>query len=147
MGDRSAKIAAQLMKLAPPVLAKVELDDNLRAEVDRARAVGSHIARRRAERTLAGELRRHDLAALAAAIAKAEGTDSASTQQFHLAERWRTRLIEEGAAALAEFPGGTDDKLPDLIDAAQRERATGLPRGAARALFRHVVERLKVAAG
>ena len=121
MGDRSAKIAAQLMKLAPPVLAKVELDDNLRAEVDRARAVGSHIARRRAERTLAGELRRHDLAALAAAIAKAEGTDSASTQQFHLAERWRTRLI----------------------DAAQRERTTGKPPGAARALFRHVMELLK----
>lgn len=143
MGDRSARLAAQLMKLRGTLLAKLEVDDDLRHEIDRARAVTSQIARRRAERTLAGELRRHDLAAIAAAIEKAEGGSESSNQQFHLAERWRTRLIEEGAAALAEFPGGSDDQLAALVDAAQRERATGLPRGAARTLFRHVVERLR----
>ena len=45
-------------------------------------------------------------------------------------------------AALAEFPGGGREDSPRLIEAARREKATGLPRGAARQLFRHVVELL-----
>ncbi len=142
-GDRSAQLAAELMKLPEPQLAQLELDDELREEVVRARAVTAHIARRRAERTLAGALRRYDLGEIAGALAKLEGAKHAGIQQFHLAEKWRARLIDEGVVALASFPGGGDDKLPALIDAAQRERATGLPRGASRALFRHVVELLK----
>ncbi len=142
-GDESARLANALMKLPAPALKKVELDEDLRTAVDRARAVTAHIARRRAERTLAGELRRFDLAAVAAALDKVQGTDEADVRSFHLAEQWRARLIEEGIAAAAEFPGGPDDAMPALVSAAQRERATGQPRGAARALFRHVVERLK----
>ncbi len=142
-GDRSARLASTLMKLAPPKLAKLMLDEDLREAVDRARAVPSHIARRRAERTLAGELRRHDLDALDDQLAKLEQGAGTEVRQFHEAERWRARLIEEGTAALGEFPGGGDDRFPALIEAARRERDTGLPRGAARQLFRHVVERLK----
>jgi ribosome-associated protein len=142
-GDRSARLANTLMKLPGPKLAKLPLDEDLRTAVDRARAVPSHIARRRAERTLAGELRRHDLDELDDQLAKLEQGSGAETRQFHEAERWRARLIEEGTAALAEFPGGTDDDFPALIEGARRERATGLPRGAARQLFRHVVERLR----
>jgi ribosome-associated protein len=142
-GDRSARLANTLMKLPGPKLAKLPLDEDLRTAVDRARAVPSHIARRRAERTLAGELRRHDLDELDDQLAKLEQGSGAETRQFHEAERWRARLIEEGTAALAEFPGGTDDAFPALIEGARRERATGLPRGAARQLFRHVVERLR----
>jgi len=46
-------------------------------------------------------------------------------------------------SAAAELPGGADDELPRLVEAARRERATGRPPGAARALFRHIVELLK----
>jgi ribosomal 50S subunit-associated protein YjgA (DUF615 family) len=52
-------------------------------------------------------------------------------------------MIEEGVAAAAEFPGGSDDVLVRMIDAARRERDTGRPPGAARALFRHIVEALR----
>lgn len=142
-GDRSARLANTLMKLAGHKLAKLELDEDLREAIDRARAVPSHIARRRAERTLAGELRRHDLDELDNQLAKLEQGSGDETRQLHAAERWRARLIEEGTAALAEFPGGTDATFPALIEAARRERDTGLPRGAARQLFRHVVERLR----
>ncbi len=57
----------------------------------------------------------------------------------------RRQILKAGAgvAAAATFPGGVDDELPRLIDAAQRERATGRPPGAARALFRHILETLK----
>jgi ribosome-associated protein len=142
-GDRSARLASVLMKLPAVTVTKLELDDGLREAIERARAVTSPIARRRAERTLAGDLRRFELAEVEAQLAKANESSGADARQFHLAERWRARMIEDGPAALAEFPGGADEALPRLIDAAQRERDSGRPPGAARALFRHIVELLK----
>ena len=142
-GDRSARLANALMKLSVSALGKLELDEDLRASVDRARAVTAHVARRRAERTLAGDLRRIDLVALDARLAQVQTTGAAEPQQFRLAEQWRARLIEGGLAAAAEFPGGVTEPLPQLIASAQRERATGRPPGAARALFRHIIARLK----
>ncbi len=143
MGDRSADVANALMKLPPHAVKKLEIDDELREEIETARAVTTHIARRRAERTLAGVLRAVDLGVVEAAIAKVAESANIDTQQLHLAEQWRARLITEGASALESFPGGGDDELPRLIDAARRERDTGKPPGAARALFRHIVKLLK----
>jgi ribosome-associated protein len=142
-GDRSARLANTLMKAPESSLGKLGLDDDLREAVDRARAVTSPIARRRAERALAGDLRRIDLAELETRLANVQETGAAEPRLFHLAEKWRTRLIEEGSAAAAEFPGGNQDPLPALIQQARRERDTGRPPGAARALFRHVMAVLK----
>ena len=136
-GDRSAELARALMKLADSTIAKLGLDDELRAEVDRARKVTSQIARRRAERSLAGALRGVDLVALRTRLASVEATGSADTQLQHQAERWRTRLIEDDAA-VAEFPGGDPLELAPLIAKARSEQQTGRPPGAMRALFRHV---------
>ena len=131
------------MNLKDAQLAKLDVDDELREEIVTARRVSSHIARRRAERTLAGELRHVDLAVLEDKLEKLEQGDAGDVRLFHQAEAWRARLIEEGIAAAAELPGGYDDELPRLIDAAQRERDTGRPPGAARALFRYVMARLQ----
>jgi ribosome-associated protein len=144
-GDRSARLANALMKLPAAALKRLELDDELREAIERARAVTAHIARRRAERTLAGELRRFDLPELDAQLARIDEAGNADARQLHLAEQWRARLIEGGVAAAATFPGGAGDELPRLIDAAQRERATGRPPGAARALFRYIANTLKTA--
>ena len=53
------------MKLSDAAVARLELDDDVREMIDRARTVTTLKARRRAERTLAGDLRRIDLAAVA----------------------------------------------------------------------------------
>jgi ribosome-associated protein len=142
-GDRSARLANELMKLPGPALKKLAVDDELREAIDRARTVTSHIARRRAERSLAGELRRFELGEIETALAAVAESAGANVRQFHLAEQWRAKLIEEGVAALAAFPAPTDAELPRLVDAAQRERATGRPPGAARALFRHIAKLLQ----
>ncbi len=142
-GDRSARVARQLMEMSDAVFAKLDLEDELREEIEEARRVTSAIARRRAERTLAGVLRGVDIADVQQRMANVEATGSADPRLFHAAEKWRTRLIEEGSAAAAEFPGGYVDPLPQLIQNARRERDTGKPPGAARALFRHVMSVLK----
>jgi ribosomal 50S subunit-associated protein YjgA (DUF615 family) len=72
-GERSAWLARELMKLPASALGALDLDEDLREAVDRARAVTAHIARRRAERSLAGELRRADLGQLEARLASARG--------------------------------------------------------------------------
>jgi ribosome-associated protein len=142
-GDRSAKIARTFMELKDSQLAKLDLHEDLRGDVTRARKVSSHIARRRAERTLAGDLRKYDLAEVDEQLEKLAQGAVDDSRMFHAAEQWRARLIAEGMAAAADLPGEADPELPRLIDAAQRERDTGKPPGAQRALFRHIVERLK----
>ncbi|HUS33079.1 MAG TPA: ribosome biogenesis factor YjgA [Kofleriaceae bacterium] len=142
-GDRSAALARTLMQLPDTTIEKLELGEDLEHEVTQARRITSQIARRRAERSLAGSLRGEDLLELQRKLENVQETGSSEPRLFHLAEQWRARLIEEGIAAAAELPGGAADPLPKLIQNARRERDTGKPPGAARALFRHVMQLLK----
>ena len=145
-GDRTARLAQTLMEIKAPVLKRLDLEDELRDAINTARKVTALIARRRAERTLAGDLRRFDTADLDAQLQKVHD-GNVDEQQFHLAEQWRTKLIADGIGAAKTFPGGvpgSDGELARMIDAAQKERDTGKPPGAARALFRFVAEALKV---
>ncbi len=131
------------MELSDAALSKLDVDDDLRNAIVTARKVTQAIARRRAERTLAGYLRGVDIADLQQRMANVEATGTADPRLFHAAEQWRARLIEEGTKAADELPGGNVDPLPLLIQNARRERDTGKPPGAARALFRHVMTVLK----
>lgn len=142
-GDVSARLARTLMQLPDTTIEKLELDEDSKTSVDRARAIKSQIARRRAERTLAGDLRRIDLVHLETKLKNVLETGSAEPRLFHEAERWRARLLEEGSTAAEQFPGGNVDPLPSLVHQAKRERDTGKPAGAGRALFRHIMSILK----
>ena len=145
-GDKSADLARQLMLLKEPLIKKLVLDQDLRAEIDKARRITAPVARRRAERTLAGDLRRWDLLDLAEKMSKVHEANNIDTRMLHDAEEMRARLIEEGPEAAKDLPGGIDDELIRLIQAARRERDTGKPPGAARKVFRFVMERMKTAA-
>jgi ribosome-associated protein len=140
-GDRSASLARTLMSVKPSVLGKLGLDERIATVIDRARAITSQIARRRAERTVAGELRGVDLVALAARLATVQETGDPEPELLHLVEHWRERLIADSAAA-AELPSGNTPELARLIERARSERATGKPPGAGRALFRELRELL-----
>ncbi len=142
-GDRSSRMARTIMQLSDAALKKLALDQELRFVVDHARSLTALGARRREERRLAGELRRYDLQAIDERISKLHESENTDTELFHKAEAWRAKLVAGGVAAAAEFPGGVDEELPRLIDAAQREGTTGKPPGAARKLFRHVIEALR----
>ncbi len=145
-GDRTSELARTLMQLPDATVEKLQLDEDLTAVLAKARRVTAPVARRRAERSLAGELRRlEDIANIVKRIASVQERGVVSQKLFHQAEKWRTRLIAEDAAA-AEFPGGNEDPLPELIIRARRERDTGKPPGAARALFRHVMATLEAKA-
>jgi ribosomal 50S subunit-associated protein YjgA (DUF615 family) len=146
-GDRSGDLARKLMEMKDSTLAQLELDEELKARVDQARKIKPHVARRRAERALAGDLRRVDIADVERKLANVQHSGVAEPQLFHAAERWRTRLVEGDDGEMAAFPGGAADPLPRLIAAARREREVGKPPGAGRALFRHVIDVLRAQTG
>lgn len=140
-GDSSARVARELMQLPSSSLAKLGLDEDLREAAESARRITSMTARRRAERTLAGALRRIDLDALRKRMENVRTTGAADSRRLHLAEQWRTRLLDDPgapAAFQADHPGSDGALLGRLIAAAQQERTSGRPPGAARALFRHI---------
>ncbi|MBK9031110.1 MAG: DUF615 domain-containing protein [Myxococcales bacterium] len=149
-GDRSARAAHALMEMSPSALGRLGLDGDLRVEVDRARKITSLIARRREERRLAGALRKLDTDELEARLAKVAQGGSGDPRPFQLAEAWRTRLLDGGPAAteafIAEHAPPPAPALAALVEQAVTERATGKPRGAGRALFRHVLAALTQAA-
>lgn len=142
-GVDSARLAHALMKLPASALGKLGLDEDLRVDVVRARAITAQIARRRAERSLAGALRRVDLEALEARLESVRATGLGDPRRLHQGERWRTRLLdEEGglAAFVATYAAVVIDAeaLARQIAAARNERTTGKPPGAGRALFRQI---------
>jgi len=137
------KLAETLANLSEAQLARVPLDDELREEVRRTRAVTSHIARKRQNQFLAKQMRNLDEDALAAIrAALAEDRDSAHrvAAALHHLERWRERLLEEGDEALgefiAEFPQADRQQLRQLVRNTLAERAKNKPPHAYRELFR-----------
>jgi ribosome-associated protein len=145
-GDRSAQAAHTLMQLPEAEVDRLELDDDLRAAVDSARAVIPRVARRREERRLAKDLRNADLDALEASLTSLQDQAQADVRAFQRAEIWRERLLQEDAAAEAfhaEHPGLDQKRWHQLVNSAQRERDRGKPRGAKRELFRAVMAVLR----
>src|SRR5690606_40438008 len=123
------RLAEILAGLGEAALARVPLDDDLREEVRRTRAVTSHIARKRQTQFLAKQMRKLDEQALGA-IRGALGEDRDATARevatMHRAESWRERLLEGGDEALAAFiathPSADRQRLRQLVRNAAAER-------------------------
>ena len=137
-------LAARLIGLSPSRLARIPLDDGLRAAVDQARAIRSNVARKRQLQFVAKLLRREDPEPIREAL-EALGADARQlTARQHRTEAWRDRLLAEGDGALAELlarrPEADAQPLRQLMRQAAREAAAGKPPAAARALFRQLRE-------
>jgi ribosome-associated protein len=137
------KLAQTLAALSDAQLAQVPLDDDLRAEVVRTRAVKQQIARKRQSQYLAKQMRKLDDAELDAIRASLENDREHArreTAALHRVETWRERLIAEGDDALAEllqqFPSADRQHLRQLARNARTEREQNKPLHAFHELFR-----------
>jgi ribosome-associated protein len=148
------KLAEALASLSDAQLARVPLDDDVREEVLRTRAVTSHIARKRQTQFLAKQMRKLDDESLEA-IRKALAHDRAAAHReaaaLHRVEAWRERLLEEGDDALAGFvaahPSIDRQRLRQLVRNAAAERRANKPPHAQRELFRVLRDAAAAAAG
>ena len=141
------KLAETLAALSDAELSRVPLAGDVRDEVVRTRAVTSHIARKRATQFLAKQLRKLDESAIEP-IRAALDHDRAKAHQeaaaLHRVETWRTRLIDDGDAALDELlalhPAADRQQLRQLARNARAERDREKPLHAYRELFRALRE-------
>ena len=140
-------LADALASLSDAQLARVPLEDELLAEVQRTRAVTSHIARKRATQFLAKQLRKLDetgLEPIRTALANDRTKAHYEAAALHRLETWRDRLITEGDAALDEllalYPAADRQHLRQLARNARAERDREKPLHAYRELFRALRE-------
>ena len=137
------KLAETLAALSDAELARVPLADDVREEVVRTRAITSHIARKRATQFLAKQLRKldeSDMAPIRTALEHDRAKAHYEAAALHRLEAWRTRLIDEGDAALDELvalhPSADRQHLRQLARNARAERDREKPLHAYRELFR-----------
>lgn len=134
--------AAQLADLPPARLARIDLPDDVRREIETTRHITSHVAHKRQLAYLAKLMRRHDDADFAAAHAELGANrdqQRADTAAMHRLEVLREHLLEDGDNALQELitthPQLDRQHLRALIRQARSERDAGKPPRAYREIF------------
>ena len=137
------KLAQALAGLSDAQLSHVPLDEDLLAEVRRARGVTQQIARKRQIAYLAKQLRKLDDEELEPIRARLDNDRQQSRLEaatLHHAEQWRERLIADGDVALTELlnthPDADRQHLRQLARQAKTERDRNSPPHAQRELFR-----------
>ncbi len=143
------KLAHALVDLSEAQLARMPLDEDVRAEVLRARAVTQQIARKRQTQYVAKQMRKLDdseLDAIRATLEHDRDRARRDTAALHRVELWRDRLIAEGDEALnafmSEFPTGERQQLRQLARQGKSERDANRSPHAQRELFRILRELL-----
>lgn len=138
-------LADALVALSDNQLGKLPVPDTLLPHIADVRRITSHIARKRQLAFLAKQMRRESDETLEAIRDAMDAGGSAArfeTAMLHRAETWRTRLLDDGDAALAElldaYPDADRQRLRQLVRNALAERAKNKPPAAFRELFREL---------
>jgi ribosome-associated protein len=140
-------LGEELIGLPQDELDELPLPDVLRDAVMLARRITAHGGLYRQKQFIGKLMRKIDSEPIRLALEARRERDRTAVRQFQLIERWRTRLIEDGAA-FAEFTqnypaadGTLLTLLTRLIAQAQHERNNERPPKAAREIF-GVVEKV-----
>jgi ribosome-associated protein len=124
-------LASQLVELAPSRLAKLDLPDDVRREIDITRRITAHGARKRQMAYLAKVMRRFgddDFAAVRAELGENREKQRQDTAAMHRLEAIRDRLVAGDDDALSEligeYPQVDPQRLRSLLRQARLERET-----------------------
>jgi ribosome-associated protein len=139
-------LAVSMVDLPDDQLARLPLPERLHDAIVECRRITSRGALRRQRQYLGRLMRSAEVGPIREALAELEREAAGRTRHFHTLEHWRDRLIDEGDTALdallAEYPRLDRAPIRQFVRQARREIEADRPRRAARALFRHLRERL-----
>jgi ribosome-associated protein len=119
-------VGAELVKLSPEQLARLDLPERLREAVLDCQSITKHEARRRQMQWIGKIMRDIDAAPIADKLASLQAPSRKQTALFHVAEKWRDELLANAAAIdrfAREFPNADSHKIGVLAEAARLERA------------------------
>ncbi|MFC5741921.1 ribosome biogenesis factor YjgA [Dyella tabacisoli] len=135
-------LAAQLVELPASKLAKLDLPEDVRREIDQTRRITAHIAHKRQLAFLAKMMRRHEdsvFDGVRAALGENRERQRQETAAMHRLEAMRDRLIADDDIALGELiaqhPGVDRQHLRSLIRQARSERDANKSPRAYREIF------------
>ncbi len=136
------KVGVELIALSLEKLDTLPLSINLRRAILDAKLLKSHGAVRRQAQLIGKLMRSSESESILASYEQLLAEASATSAEFHQAEHWRTRLINEGKDALTEFVAAHQQadvqQLRQLIKKAVDEQKKDLHTGAGKALFRYL---------
>ncbi len=138
-------LGEQLIDLQDDLLDGLGLDERLHGAILDARRMKSHEAQRRQKQYIGKLMRDIDPAPVHALLDRLRADDRREKRIFVNAERWRDRLLRDGAAALPEFEAECGTHCPDLkslltdLDHTVSDRNE---RGIRRSIFRHIHDAL-----
>lgn len=134
------ELARNLTSLNPAALAKIPLDDQIRQAIESAQAIHAHGALKRQHQYLAKLLRQRDTQPIQDALSALQNSSSREKANFHLSERWRDLILQDGDSALhqflSEWPSPERQRLRQLTRLAQKEQSSTQTRKYSRELFR-----------
>ncbi len=134
-----------LSELSPERIRALELPDSLEQALLEIRSLRAHGAIRRQMQYIGRLMRTVDPAPLQDYLERLAGTSRAATATLHQTERWRERMLEDITVVdefAAAYPEADRQQLRQLVQGAQRERATDKPPRPFRAVFRALSRRL-----
>jgi ribosome-associated protein len=141
-------LAEQLVGLPRAELERLSLGEATWAAIDETARIKDQRALRRHYKRIANCLAREDAEPLHTLLAQRDAQAQAAAAQQHRAERWRTRLLNEGDGALSDliqtYPTVDRQQLRSLVRAAKKDAERGRS-DAPRRLFRYLRELLDAA--
>lgn len=133
-------LAKDLISMPESRLNHLPMEQGLRDEIEFARGIKAHGARKRQLMTVGKILRQRDNEALLEAVYNFEQKDRQTNARFHHIETWRERLLEGGVQFLSELleqmPAANAQTLRQLIRNARKEAMLEKPPASARKLFK-----------
>ena len=133
-------LAKEMISMTENRFKKLPLDEDLRSELEFARSIKAHGARKRQLMTVGKMLRQRDNQELLDAVYNIDQKNRKANARFHQIEAWRDRLIEGDNQVLSEFleqsPDANVQNLRQLIRNAKKEITMGKPPSASRKLFK-----------
>ena len=134
------ELAKNLISMPESRLNGLPLDEDLREEVNFARAIKAHGARKRQLMTVGKMLRKRDNEELLDAVNNVDQKNRQVNARFHHVEAWRDRLVDGDNQDLTELleqgPEINVQTLRQLVRNAKKETQLGKPPVAARKLFK-----------
>ena len=136
------KLGEDLVKLKPGELDKIPLDQKLRDAILHAQQISSRSAIRRQRQYIGKLMREADAQIIQQAFDHLNEQGHQEIAQFHLIERLRDKLIDQGDAALDEvieyFPHADRGQIRQLCRNARNERDKDSAPKSARKLFKYL---------
>jgi len=133
-------LAKKLISMPESRLKRMPMDQDLRDEIEFARSIRAHGARKRQLMTVGKMLRKRDNEELLDAVNNIDQKNRQVNARFHHVEAWRDRLVEGTDQELSELlehtPTANAQTLRQLIRNAKKEAKLGKPPSQSRKLFK-----------